>query len=284
MQPALSTHIFKPHRLDTGLLDALREGGARTIEIFAARYHFDYTDRSAVREIAQWFRDTGTRATLHQPLTFETTWSRHASPDLNLIATEKMNRIAAMDEVKRALESAELIPLASCVLHLGMANDASTDATFEHSLTAIEHLKAFAGPLGVRLLLENLRNEITSPERLLAVLNIGHFDNVGICLDLGHAHIGEAGIAGSFETLKPRIGEVHIHDNHGFRDEHLWPGSGQIDWTTIYPMLATLPDYVPGVLEIAYELNETAESATRLAAEAFAERRRVLEEAVAQSS
>ena len=49
MQPGLSTYVFFQHRLHPGLLDALHaagapHGGAMTIEVCAARHHFDYTD------------------------------------------------------------------------------------------------------------------------------------------------------------------------------------------------------------------------------------------------
>ena len=99
MQPGFSTHVFLQQRLHPRLLDALRRGGARTIEVFAARHHFDYTDRSAVREIAQWFRSNEVTATLHQPLYSDAQWSRHVAPTLNLIDVEKARRIDAMDEV-----------------------------------------------------------------------------------------------------------------------------------------------------------------------------------------
>ena len=39
-------------------------GGAEAIEIFAARGHFNYTDRQHVREIANWFRSTGVTVSL----------------------------------------------------------------------------------------------------------------------------------------------------------------------------------------------------------------------------
>ena len=78
MQPGISTHVFFQHRLHPGLLDALAAAGARTggsvtgqtmtIEVFAARHHFDYTDAPAVRELASWFRSNDVRAVLHQPI------------------------------------------------------------------------------------------------------------------------------------------------------------------------------------------------------------------------
>src|SRR5579862_6515832 len=127
MQPALSTHVFLQQRLHPGLLDALHKSGAQSIELFAARHHFDYTDRAAVRDIALWFRNTGVAATLHQPIYLADRgtgqWSRHVAPNINLIDPEKSHRIVAMDEVKRALDAAEQIPFTALTLHLGLKDD-----------------------------------------------------------------------------------------------------------------------------------------------------------------
>ena len=114
----------------------------------------------------------------------------------------------------------------TCVLHLGVRGDRWSEHALEHSLTAVEHLKAFATPLGVRLLLENLPNEIATAEHLETILRIGHFDSCGICLDTGHAHLSEAGLMATLELLRPRIAELHLHDNDGTSDTHLWPASG----------------------------------------------------------
>jgi sugar phosphate isomerase/epimerase len=277
MQPALSTHVFLQQRLHPGLLDALHKSGAQTIELFAARHHFDYSDRSAVRDVATWFRNAGVAATLHQPLYLSDRgsgqWSRHVAPNINLIDSEKSHRITAMDEVKRALESAEQVPISACVLHLGHKGDPWDTRALEHSLTAIEHLKAFAHPLGVRLLIENLQNEITTPENILEILRVGHFDRVGVCLDIGHAHLSHPennlGIDEAIALLRPRIGQLHLHDNHGQHDDHLWPGSGTIDWNNIAKQVATFPPDTPGILEIAHDLEETPESVTTKATQAF---------------
>ncbi|MDQ2832416.1 MAG: sugar phosphate isomerase/epimerase [Acidobacteriota bacterium] len=277
MQYGISTHVFLPQRLHLGLLDTLKKAGAQTIELFAARHHFDYTDRAAVREVADWFRSNGVAATLHQPLYLsdraDAQWSRHVAANLNLIDVEKSRRIAAMDEVKRALEAAEQIPIATCVLHLGLKDEAWNARALENSLTAIEHLKAFAHPLGVRILLENLQNEVTTPEHLLEIIRVGHFDRVGVCLDVGHAHLAapesNTGVDAAFELLKPRIAELHLHDNHGTKDDHLWPAAGEVDWANVSRNIAALPPTVVGMLEIAHELQETQETASRKAVEAF---------------
>jgi len=273
MQPALSTHVFLQQRLHPGLLDALHKSGApdgvKTIEIFAARHHFDYNDRSAVRDIATWFRNTGVAATLHQPLYLSDRgsgqWSRHVAPNINLIDADKSHRITAMDEVKRALESAEQVPIGACILHLGQKGDPWDTRALENSLTAIEHLKAFAHPLGVRILIENLQNEITSPEHILEILSVGHFDRVGVCLDIGHAHLSHPennlGIDEAIALLRPRIAQLHLHDNHGEKDEHLAPFDGDIDWPSAIKTLKSAPQSgLPIVLELKEKTGPEAPS------------------------
>src|ERR1700761_545424 len=194
MHPAISTHLFLQQRLSPALLDTLHDAGAQGIEVFGARHHFDYTDRAAVREIANWFRSSSVTASLHMPLFSadeEQQWSRHTPATLNLIDSNKSERIATMDEVKRALEAAEQVPFRACVVHLGLKDDKWSTRTLDDSLTAIEHLKAFAGPLGVKLLLENLSNDVATPAHLVEIVRVGHFSDVGFCLDTGHAHLAE---------------------------------------------------------------------------------------------
>jgi sugar phosphate isomerase/epimerase len=293
MQPGLSTHVFLQQRLHPGLLDAMLRGlspfGNPIIEIFAARHHFDYTDRSAVRDVASWFRDSGATPTLHQPIYLSDRgtgqWSRHVAPNINLIDPEKSHRIIAMDEVKRALESAEQIPFTALTLHLGLKDDPWNSRALENSLTAIEHLKAFAHPLGVKILLENLENEVTTPEHLLEILTAGHFTNVGVALDLGHTHLATTYTDDeAFELLKPRIATLNLHDNHGTKDEHLWPVTDSpteketelvtINWPAITQHIAA----VPAILEISHDLNETPDSVTRKTTAFFDQQSRLAEQ------
>jgi sugar phosphate isomerase/epimerase len=309
MQPGLSTHIFFDQRLHPGHLDTLLSAGARTIEVFAARHHFDYAAAQPVREVAAWFRSNDVRAVLHQPIYLAdrgraalssdpVQWSRHVAPNLDLISRDKGHRIAAMDEVKRALECAEQIPFAAAVLHLGLKDSRWDETVIEFSFTAIEHLKAFAGPLGLKLLVENLPNDVSTPEHLLHILRTGHFDNVGVCLDLGHLHLmqplepaADSGVGEAAEILGSRIGQLHIHDNRGafapmgtrsdssdMKDEHMWPGEGAMNWEVIGELLMALPDATPGVLEIASGREEAPDEIVRRAQEFFSRQERLREQ------
>ena len=254
MLRAVSTYVYVKERLHPGLLDELVKSGVQAIEIFAARQHFDYANRKQhVREIAEWFRSTGVPLnSVHAPLYADYEWGRTGAPPVNIASTDRATRIEAMDEIKRALEIAEQIPYRFLVQHLGNANESFDEKKFEAAMTSVEHLRAFARPLGVRILLENIPNELSTPERLIEFIRTMHFDDIGVCFDCGHAHM-MSGVPEAFETLKKHICSTHVHDNHKEKDSHLWPGQGSIDWKQTMELLRTAPQTPPLLLEIEGE-------------------------------
>jgi sugar phosphate isomerase/epimerase len=257
MLRCLSTHIFLKERLHPGLLELASRTGAQGVEIFAARQHFDYTSREHVQELAGWFASNPLEAwSMHAPLYPDREMGRAGAPAVNVLHPEKSRRIDAMDEIKRALETAEHIHFKNLVVHLGERNDGWSPRALEHAMSALEHLDAFARPLGVCLLAENILNEPTTPEHLMEIFTIGHLTRIGVCLDTGHAHI-TSGVADAIATLGSRIKSVHTHDNHAVKDEHLWPGDGSIDWVKTSAALKGLKEPPACVLEIHHALAET---------------------------
>jgi len=250
MRKAISSFVFVKSRLHPGLLDKLVQAGAEAIEIFAARGHFDYTDRQQVREIGNWFKHNGVPLnSLHAPMYTDYEWGRSGTPPLNLVDTDKGRRVESMDEIKRALEIAETIPLGFLVQHLGVRAEEFDPYKFEHGLSSIEHLHAFAKPLGVRVLLENIPNELSTPERLVQLINTLHLSDLGICFDFGHAHM-EGSVEQALEVLKNHVLSTHVHDNKGQKDDHLFPGEGTIDWKRAMAVLREAPHVPPLLMEI----------------------------------
>ena len=269
MLKVISSHVFLRHRLHPGLLDTFQKAGAQGIELFAARQHFDYTNRAEMRELSAWFQSNPTKAfSMHAPLYSDNEMGRGGAPSVNVIHPEKSRRIDAMDEIKRALEAAEQIPFRFLILHLGEREDTWSPRALEFSITALEHLHAFANPLGVKLLIENLQNEVTRPANLREIILAGHFRDIGVCLDVGHAHLGD-GVAAAVTELKPLLRSSHLHDNHGERDEHLWPGDGTLAWDAVFEGLKAAPQAPAGVLEIHYSLGDSPETIAKKAAKAF---------------
>ena len=266
MLRAMSSYVVIKERLHPGLLDKMAGGGAQAIEVFAARGHFDYTDRSHVRELANWFKSGQVEFhSLHSPIFTINDFARAVDPPLNIVDLEKRRRIEAMDEIKRAIEVAEQIPFRFLVQHIGNSNESDDDRKFEAAISSIEHLRAFAKPLGVTLLLENIPNDISTPERLMEMLRLLRYDDLGICFDTGHAHIMST-VHQAFGVLENRIRSTHIHDNQGVRDSHLWPGEGTIDWEQTMQLLRSAPHAPALLMEI--EGQESVDSNSKMV-EAF---------------
>jgi sugar phosphate isomerase/epimerase len=251
MLKAISTHVHLRERLHPGILERLAAGGAAGIEIFAMHGHFEYSNVQHVREIASWFhsQEGVSLESMHAPMYASGEWGRFDTAPLNIAGRDRKERIEAMDEIKRAIEVAEVLPFRFLVLHAGVSGEQFDDHKFEGALTSIEHLHAFAKPLGVSLLLENIPNELTAPEKLVELIRTLHYDDIGVCLDLGHANL-HPGVEAAFEILKPLIRSVHVHDNHGEKDEHLWPGEGSMDLKRAMELLQTAPQVPALVLEI----------------------------------
>jgi sugar phosphate isomerase/epimerase len=249
MLRAMSTYVGVKERLHPGLLDGFVRGGAQSIEIFAAKGHFDYTNRSQVVEISRWFKSESVALnSMHSPMFADSQWGRNNTEPINIAETDKRQHIAAVDEIKRALEVAEILPFRFLVQHIGNSGESFSERKFDAAMNAIEHLRAFAKPLGVNVLIENIPNELSTPEKLKDMIRIAHFQDVGVCFDFGHAHMMNT-VASDFESLKPLIRSTHVHDNNRDRDAHLWPGAGNIDWKEAMEMLGTA-EHVPALLEI----------------------------------
>jgi sugar phosphate isomerase/epimerase len=263
MQKAVSTYLYVKERLHPGILDGLVRSGVQAIEIFAARQHLDYANRKQhVKEIAEWFHGSGVPLhSVHSPLYADYEWGRTGAPPINISSTDRASRVEAMDEIKRSLEIAEQIPFRFLIQHIGLPNESYDEKKFEAAMTSIEHLRAFAKPLGVRILLENIPNDLSTPDRLVEMIHTAHFDDVSVCFDFGHANMAGS-VREAFEILRNHIRSTHVHDNDGLKDTHLWPGQGTVDWKETMELLRSATNVPPLLLEI--EENEKINSLEKI--------------------
>lgn len=253
MQRALSTHLFVNHRLTTALLDKIQHAGIPAIEIFCGRQHMDYTNRAQVSELAHWFRDAELKLwSLHSPMYRDESWGK-VGPDavINICEREKGRRIAAVDEVKRALELSESVPFKYFIQHLGVSGEEFDGRKTDSAFSSLEELTVFGKQRGVEILLENIPNGISRPKALVEFLDETHL-NVGFCFDTGHAHIC-GGIEAAFEVMQDRIRSTHVHDNDGKDDKHMVPlveKGGTIDWAKTMAQLRSRGEQYPLLLEL----------------------------------
>ena len=253
MDHAISTHVFVNHRLTTVWLDRIWQAGIPAVEIFCARQHLDYRNRAQVSELAAWFRDSELKLhSLHAPMYTDEVWGR-SGPHAVISLTEKVKgkRIQMVDEIKRALDIADVIPFRYLIQHIGVAEEEYDDGKLEAVFTALEDLAVFARGRGVEVLLENIPNGLSSAERLLYFLGETHLD-LGFCFDTGHANMNE-GVASAFGMMQGRIRSTHVHDNNGRDDHHMFPmgnDEGTIDWKQTMSLLRSRPGQYPLLLEL----------------------------------
>jgi sugar phosphate isomerase/epimerase len=250
MQLVLSTHLFVRHRLTTVWLERVWDAGFEAVEIFCARQHLDYRDKAQINELGHWFRDSNLKLhSIHAPMYSDNVWGR-SGPQSVIDITEplKGKRITVVDEIKRALEIAEVVPFRYMIQHVGVSGQEFDQRRLDSAFSSLEELKVFAGQRGVELLLENTPNELSTAERLNLFLNETHL-NLNYCFDIGHAHMAR-GVEDQFERMKDRIRSTHLHDNDGASDSHLFPGKGTIDWGKAMELLGSRKNQYPLLLEL----------------------------------
>jgi len=259
MTRMISTHAVVNHRLTTAWLNRVENAEIGAVEIFCAPQHLDYRNKSQIAELGHWFRDSELKLhSLHSPMYTDEIWGR-SGPDTHINITErkKSERIRWVDEIKRALEVAEEIPFTYLIQHLGVGGQEFSEHFIEAGFTALEELNMFARQRGVAILLENTPNALSTAERLELFNTLTHL-NLNYVFDTGHAHIG-AGIEHEFEIMKDRIRSLHVHDNNGVEDQHLFPMAegGTIDWPHTMDLLRSRPGQYPLLLELR-EVSEMA--------------------------
>lgn len=251
MLHALSTHLFVNHRLTTVWLDRIWDAGIPLVEIFCARQHLDYRDRAQIVELGHWFRDSELKVhSLHSPMYSDDVWGR-SGPDsvINLTEPVKIKRMQMLDEIKRALDIAEIVPFKFLIQHLGVAGEEYSEQKIDAMFAALEEISLFAHQRGVEILLENTPNALSSAERLLMFLEATHM-GLNFCFDTGHANMHE-GVDNAFRLMKSRVRSTHVHDNDGKDDTHLFPlvaEGGTIHWPRTMDLMRTLD--CPLVLEL----------------------------------
>ncbi|HOZ53997.1 MAG TPA: sugar phosphate isomerase/epimerase family protein [Bacilli bacterium] len=76
--------------------------------------------------------------------------------------------------------------------------------------------------------------------------------NIGLCFDAGHYHVHFKDKF-NFDFFKNNIFAVHLHDNNGSSDQHLYPFEGTINWEETLKKLKEAKYEGPITLEILYQ-------------------------------
>jgi sugar phosphate isomerase/epimerase len=237
-QFGVSTHLYHNLRLSRDHLVEIAAHGFETVEVFATRTHFDYHNPAAIADLQQWLGESGLELHgIHAPIGESYLSGRWGQP-LTIASVDPDARAHAMAEAERALHIARRIPVKVLVTHLGLPRTqqpSPADNGRDAARRSIEKLQRLAAPLGVRVAVEVIPNELSRTGSLVHFieedLDIDELaaPEVGICLDFGHAHM-DGDLLDAIETVSGHLIATHVHDNRGRADDHLVPFEGTIDW------------------------------------------------------
>src|SRR6266850_913674 len=213
MERLLSTYLFVSRKLTPELLGQISAAKFQGVEIFCTRSHFEYATKTEVRAMAGALEAHRLQlVSLHAPTSRDMSAMRESGTPLSICEVERVRRIEAMDELKRVIDVADDLPYSRLILHMGGSRETADPRKRDAALSTLEHL-----------ILHAHHAELPEEER----------------------------IEKSFAPLRELVSSVHLHDNHGDKDEHLPPYDGSIDWPDAIKLLQSAPQTsLPLVLEL----------------------------------
>jgi sugar phosphate isomerase/epimerase len=251
---SLSTHLFAFHDLDETILPLFPRYGFSLAEIWAMPPHFPSGDFPAADGVSRRMASLGIRvASVHAPL----------YPDVRTYKKDRWYSLSSVDEAHRLESVAVTARVAgwlarngggTVVLHTSFPAGQWYPHRWGAFLSSMNELLD-AVPAGIRFAVENTPVDSGQVSVILDIVDRYPADRVGVCLDLGHAHIEENALT-AVRAAGPRLIHVHASDNRGEKDEHLVPGKGGIPWDDVAkalretgfdgPFTVELRDYTRG--------------------------------------
>lgn len=196
---------------------------------------------------------------------------------------EKKDYALFAEDILSAVRSAHLLGSKILVVH-GDEFDFSAEAYSEKAVLEFNYrLFSPAAELldrfGMKLAFENVFPDMnvprycSTPEELLKLVGMFPKENVGICLDTGHAKVADdKHYLENIRSYADRIIATHMHDNYYGKDLHLFPFLGELDLAACVNILKDagyageftyefvydrIPDeFLPEVLHLLYRMGK----------------------------
>ncbi len=200
----------------------------------------------------------------------------------DLLCVFEEERPALFVRQKMALTIAAQLGCKTITIHTGADHlfpEVSEEKHLSRICDMLEKLLREAEKLNITICVENGWGKLTSLDTLLLLRDKFRCANFGFCYDAGHANImdngrlfteGEAYLRWHavgvetppwedavvrLERMLPDVVNCHLHDNYGNKDQHNLPGSGNVKWDKIVPLLRKAPRLQAVQSEVNLERN-----------------------------
>ena len=224
-------------------LQSAARAGLAVVELGTPPRHFDPLNAAQVDEVQRCLERLEIHArSLHAPF----------GGALDLSSADRHQRLEAVATIRRIAAVLHRLGGEVLVVHPSDVARHTTDPALrlESAADALGRLGQACGELGMRLAVETPLPHLVGGhpdefESLLARLD----NDVGVCLDTGHVHLGHH-LTRMIVVAGHRLIHVHVHDNRGTHDDHLAPGEGSVNWEAVFAGLAGVRYEGPLMLEL----------------------------------
>ena len=179
-------------------------------------------------DVADTLHRHGLTVTLHAPFV-----------DLSAGSTDPAIRAVTRRRFEELLELVPVFRPPTVVAHAGyewQRYEYFRKTWLDHSTRFWSEMADRLNRAGARLMLENVYEH--GPGEILELFERLRGHGVGLCLDCGHlTAFGRAPLQEWLQVLGGFIGQLHLHDNGGEKDDHLAMGQGRIDFRPLFAYL-----------------------------------------------
>jgi len=186
------------------------------LEIYLDNHIIEEMDLNHVKDLGRILREQNVACSVHAPYM-----------DLSPGGYDRKIRGITLDKLRKAIEVANLLDAKACVCHPGYDKwrfDGNQQLWLDGSIETWSAVLSEAND-DLPVMLENIFED--EPATLVALFDYFKTRNFWYCFDSGHFNLfSRVPLEAWLASLKNRLREMHLHDNHGVSDDHLPIGSG----------------------------------------------------------
>jgi sugar phosphate isomerase/epimerase len=198
-------------------------------EIYFSAEDLDACHEEDLLRLSRTFQENQLEVSIHGPFM-----------DLSPGGVDQRIKEVTRERLLKTIQLAHFFNPRVIVFHPGYESwkfDGNVKLWLESSLQTWRPLVREAEETGLTLAVENVFEE--TPDPIKNLLEEIHSPRFRFCFDTGHHHVfAKTPLHVWMEALGGFLGEVHLHDNHKERDEHLPIGEGGFDFKQFFSLLS----------------------------------------------